>query len=192
MVVLVFTDIDNIVTGIEGKRISRLEEPSSIFTEKGPRVLTTPPGSAYLKVAEGCFNRCSYCAIPSIRGPLRSRPLPELVQEGKELVDKGVKELVLIAQDTSRYGWDLSTSDNLNGLLRELVKIKGLEWIRLMYLHPAHIEPELINIVAQNNKILPYFDIPIQHASDLVLKNMNRGYHKSDLYRLFEQDICPI
>jgi len=161
---------------LEGKRVLRVEAPPDIFKESGPRILTTPAGSAYLKITEGCNNHCSYCAIPSIKGRLRSRPLPELMKEAGDLADRGVKELVLVAQDTAAYGTDIYRESKLPDLLRSLSGINELEWIRLMYLHPAHINDELIDVIGGENKVLPYMDIPVQHASDLILKNMNRGH----------------
>jgi len=172
-----FTDIDNAVQRIQsGERVAMLAKPSEVFMEKGPRVLTTPAGSAYLKITEGCNNRCSYCAIPLIRGNLRSRPRNEVIQEARELAAGGIRELVVVGQDTAMYGADLVGSGDLPNLLKELVTIDELEWIRLMYLHPAHIDEQIINIVAKENKVLPYLDIPVQHAANNVLKNMNRKH----------------
>ncbi|NLG32543.1 MAG: 30S ribosomal protein S12 methylthiotransferase RimO, partial [Syntrophomonadaceae bacterium] len=187
-----FHDIDKILSEIaQGKRSIRVTPPSKVFTEKGSRVLTTPLGSAYLKITEGCSNRCAYCAIPGIRGSLRSRSEDELVQEVEELTNQGVKEIVLIGQDTAAYGHDLANSSGLPGLLTRLNGIDNLEWIRLMYLHPAHISDELINVLARVNKVLPYLDIPIQHISNQVLERMNRkhdsSYLKAVIYKLRSQ-----
>lgn len=184
-----FTLIDQIIPLIiSGERICQVEKPPEIFIEKGPRVLTTPPGSAYLKITEGCNNRCAYCAIPLIRGSLRSRPQDELLLEAGELVaKKGIKELVLIGQDTALYAQDLAKGDNLSGLLQKMGTIDGLEWIRLMYLHPAHIDQQLIDTIAREPKVLPYLDIPIQHAADNILRAMNRKHSSSDLARLVDR-----
>jgi len=183
-----FTDIDKVVQRIEqGERVALLGEPPTVFIEKGPRVITTPAGSAYLKITEGCNNRCSYCAIPMIRGSLRSRPKQEIVSEARELVTRGVRELVVVGQDTAMYGTDLAGNDNLPSLLKEMTAIDGLEWIRLMYLHPAHINEQIIDIVAGEDKVLPYLDIPIQHAADQVLKNMNRKHNYQHLHLLIQR-----
>ncbi len=145
------------------------------------------PGSAYLKITEGCNNRCSYCAIPLIRGNLRSRPAGELLAEARDLAGKGIKELVLIGQDTAVYGKDLSGTCDLGGLLQQLSKIEELPWIRLLYLHPAHIDQRIIDTVAGGDKVLPYLDIPIQHAADPMLKAMNRKHNAADLKNLFSR-----
>jgi len=182
-----FTDIDNAVQRIQaGERVALLAKPSEVFMEKGPRVLTTPAGSAYLKITEGCNNRCSYCAIPLIRGNLRSRPRDEVIQEARELVAGGIRELVVVGQDTAMYGADLVGSGDLPNLLKELVTIDELEWIRLMYLHPAHVDEQIIDIVAKENKVLPYLDIPVQHAANNVLKNMNRKHNCDQLNYLMK------
>lgn len=155
------------------------------FIEKGPRILSTPPGSAYLKIVEGCNNRCSYCAIPSIRGNLRSRPIAELVEEAHILAGQGIKELVLIAQDTANYGYDLQGEYLLPRLLEELQeKVDGIDWIRLLYLHPAHINDDIINSIASLDKVIPYMDIPIQHVSSKILKMMNRKHDHKHLETL--------
>jgi ribosomal protein S12 methylthiotransferase len=177
-----FTAIDQALHRIQaGERLALVGEPPAVFIEKGPRVLTTPPGSAYLKITEGCNNRCSYCTIPLIRGSLRSRPRLEVVQEARELVQQGVRELVVVGQDTAMYGTDLLGKGDLPQLLQELAAVEGLEWIRLMYLHPAHIDARIIEAVARQDKVVPYLDIPIQHASDSVLKNMNRKHNREQL-----------
>lgn len=140
----------------------------------GQRDLLTPNYSAYLRIAEGCDNRCAYCVIPSIRGPYRSRPMEELVQETRELADKGCKELLVVAQDISRYGTDLYGGRRLHTLLRMLCEIDGIEWVRLHYLYPDELDDELLDVIEQNPKILHYFDIPIQHINDRILRDMNR------------------
>jgi len=138
------------------------------------RILTTPSHYAYLKISEGCDRRCSYCAIPSIRGPHVSVPVEALVDEAERLVDAGVKELLLIAQDTTWYGLDLYGSRTLGKLLSALVDISGLEWIRLHYSHPASFPEDVLDIMASSRKICKYMDIPLQHSSDAVLKAMRR------------------
>ncbi|MCX5779344.1 MAG: 30S ribosomal protein S12 methylthiotransferase RimO, partial [Firmicutes bacterium] len=183
-----FIEIDQVLQRIQaGERMALVGQPPELFIEKGPRVLTTPPGSAYLKITEGCNNRCSYCAIPLIRGMLRSRPRAEIVHEAHELVEQGVRELVVVGQDTAQYGWDLTGQRDLPILLRELGAVDGLEWIRLMYLHPAHIDAEIIASIAGVDKVLHYLDIPIQHAADPVLKSMNRRHDHRQLQALIHR-----
>lgn len=138
------------------------------------RVLSTPSHWAYLKIAEGCDNRCSYCAIPGIRGKFRSRKIESVVDEAKSLVNRGVKEIILVAQDTTKYGQDLYGEYSLDKLLKELVKIDGLEWIRLFYCYPQRITDSLIDVIATEDKVCKYIDIPLQHSDATVLKNMNR------------------
>lgn len=140
----------------------------------GERVLLTPAYSAYLRVAEGCDNHCAYCVIPSIRGPYRSAPLEALEQEARRLAEQGAKELLVIAQDVSRYGTDLYGKRALTDLLERLERIEQLRWIRLHYLYPDELDNELIDYVARSRKVLHYFDLPIQHISDRILKTMNR------------------
>lgn len=138
------------------------------------RLLSTPSYWAYLKIAEGCDNRCSYCAIPGIRGKFRSRKIESVVDEAKSLVNRGVKEIILVAQDTTKYGQDLYGEYSLDKLLKELVKIDGLEWIRLFYCYPQRITDSLIEVIANEEKVCNYIDIPLQHSDTTVLKNMNR------------------
>ena len=140
----------------------------------GERMLSTPPHWAYLKIAEGCDNRCAYCAIPGIRGDFRSRTIESVVDEAKSLVNRGVKEIILVAQDTTKYGQDLYGKYSLDKLLKELVKIDGLEWIRLFYCYPQRITDSLIDVIANEDKVCKYIDIPLQHSDATVLKNMNR------------------
>ncbi len=138
------------------------------------RVITTGNKTAYLKIAEGCSNRCTYCAIPYIRGPYVSRPMEEVLEEANKLAKQGYKEIIVIAQDTTRYGEDLYGNSMLSELLEKLCMIDGFEWIRFLYAYPESITDELINTVKSNDKICNYFDIPIQHISDKILKRMNR------------------
>lgn len=138
------------------------------------RIISTPSHWAYLKIAEGCDNRCSYCAIPGIRGGFRSRTIESCVDEAKALAESGVKELILIAQDTTKYGQDLYGKYSLDILLKELVKIDGIEWIRLFYCYPQRITDSLIDVIANEEKVCNYIDIPLQHSDKTVLKNMNR------------------
>lgn len=141
---------------------------------KCERLLSTKPWMAYLKIAEGCSNRCAYCAIPLIRGPYVSYPMEDLIKEANRLAESGVKELVLIAQDTSRYGIDLYNELKLKDLLRELNKIEKLHWIRILYMYPDEIDDELLKAMKECSKVIPYFDIPVQHGEDEMLLAMNR------------------
>jgi ribosomal protein S12 methylthiotransferase len=165
-------------------------EPVSSFPDKenlpldGGRILTTPEYTAYLKIAEGCSNRCSYCAIPSIRGDFRSRQFEDVIDEAKMLCEKGVKELILVAQDTTKYGEDLYGESRLPDLLDELNKIEGLAWIRLLYCYPDRVTDALIDAIARNEKVCNYIDIPMQHADGEVLKLMNRKGDKESLLAL--------
>lgn len=138
------------------------------------RMLSTPPHWAYLKIAEGCDNRCAFCAIPGIRGKFRSRPMFEVIDEAKALAAKGIKEVILIAQDTTKYGQDIYGEYKLAALLKELVKIDGIEWIRLYYCYPQRITDELIEVIRDNEKICSYIDVPLQHSDATVLRNMRR------------------
>jgi len=151
------------------------------------RVLSTPPWYAYLKIAEGCSNACAFCAIPMIRGPFRSRPMEELVQEAEGLAAQGVKELIVIAQDTTRYGEDLSGQGQLPELLRRLAKIDGLRWIRFLYAYPERVTDELLEVIETEAKVCPYLDLPIQHADDGVLKAMRRRSRYDDLTALMDK-----
>ena len=152
--------------------------------QSGERILSTAPWYAYLRIAEGCDNHCAYCVIPSLRGKYRSRPMEELLEEAAELVSAGVKELLVIAQDITRYGTDLSGEHQLAKLLTELCKL-DFHWIRLHYLYPDEITDELIDTIAREPKIVKYLDIPIQHCNDAILKAMNRRDTKAELLELF-------
>ena len=156
----------------------------STAEQGGERILSTPPWYAYLRIAEGCDNRCAYCVIPALRGKYRSRPMAELLDEAAELASAGVKELIVIAQDITRYGTDLNGEHQLAKLLRELCKL-DFHWIRLHYLYPDEVTEELIDTVAREEKIVPYLDIPIQHCNDGILKAMNRRDTKAELLTLF-------
>lgn len=151
------------------------------------RIISTPSHWAYLKIAEGCDNRCSYCAIPGIRGGFRSRTIESCVDEAKTLAESGVKELILIAQDTTKYGQDLYGKYSLDILLKELVKIDGIEWIRLFYCYPQRITDSLINVIANEEKVCSYIDIPLQHSDKTVLKNMNRVGNGDDYKALISK-----
>ena len=151
------------------------------------RLLTTPPKTCYLKIAEGCSNRCAYCTIPDIRGPFRSRDPKILVAGSRPLAARGVKELILVAQDTTAYGGDLSRPAALIELITSLAGTDPIHWIRLLYLRPERLTPRLLETLASVEKVCPYLDIPIQHASDRILKAMNRPYRQKDLRALFRR-----
>ncbi len=153
----------------------------------GNRVLTTPHFFAYMRIGDGCNNCCTYCAIPLIRGGLRSRDMDTLVQEATALAKSGVKELVLVAQDTTLYGADRGGSGRLPPLLDRLCEIEGLEWIRLLYCYPEHITDELLDVIARQPKVVKYMDVPIQHASGTVLKAMHRPGDRDSLTALFRR-----
>ncbi|MDD6483792.1 MAG: 30S ribosomal protein S12 methylthiotransferase RimO [Clostridiales bacterium] len=148
-----------------------------------PRILTTPSYSAYIKIADGCDNNCTYCAIPKIRGHFRSRKIESIVDEARSLAQNGVKEIILIAQDTTRYGEDLYGKRSLPALLEELVKIEGIEWIRLHYLYPEALDFELIDTIAKHDKICNYFDIPVQHADNEILRRMARRTSREEMQK---------
>ncbi len=169
--------IHNIVKAVEA--VSKGEkylscEPNEELVLGGERVVTTPDYTAYIKVAEGCDNRCSYCAIPNIRGAFRSRKIEDIVEEAKSLEELGVKELVIVAQDTSRYGLDIYGEYSLARLIQELTKNTAIPWFRLLYCYPDKITDELVNEIANNDRVVKYIDLPIQHISDNMLKAMNR------------------
>ena len=171
---------------LNGERVEEYPEKTNLKIE-GERILTTPPYSAYLKIAEGCSNHCTYCAIPEIRGPFRSRPSENIIKEAKALAEKGVKELVVVAQDTTRYGEDLYGKNALVPLLKALSMVEGIDWIRLLYLYPERIDDALIDEIANNKKIVKYMDIPLQHCSKNVLKRMNRHGDRETLTALLEK-----
>ncbi|MFV0602879.1 30S ribosomal protein S12 methylthiotransferase RimO [Phascolarctobacterium faecium] len=152
-----------------------------------PRILTTPDYMAYLKIAEGCDNCCSYCIIPKLRGPYVSKPFEQVLGEAKALVDKGVKELIVVAQDTTRYGEDLYGKLRLPELLSELNKLEGLKWIRVMYCYPNNFTDDLIEAFASLDKVCKYVDLPLQHASDRLLSSMNRYDTKSEVEALLNK-----
>ena len=151
------------------------------------RTITTGQDYAYLKIGEGCSNKCTYCAIPYIRGPFVSRKKEDIIEEAKMLAKKGIKELIIIAQDTTKYGIDIYGENKLAELLQELCKIKELKWIRFLYSYPEGITDELIETVARNEKIAKYFDIPIQHSSDTILKKMNRKTNKKQIKEIISK-----
>ena len=164
-------------------------EPMPMFEQHNfmNRTITTGKNYAYLKIGEGCSNRCTYCAIPYIRGPFVSRKKEDILEEAKKLAKDGIKELIVIAQDTTKYGEDIYGENKLAELLEELSNIDEIKWIRFLYSYPEGITDELINVVANNSKIAKYFDIPIQHISDTVLKRMNRRTNKKQITSLIKK-----
>lgn len=183
--VLGTTSYDKIVEAIEealqGNKSLELTDIDTLPIVEGGRLVTTGGHFAYLKIAEGCDKHCTYCIIPKIRGNFRSVPMERLIQEAKELVEQGVKELILVAQETTLYGKDLYGKKSLHILLKELCKISGLRWIRILYCYPEEITDELIRVIKEEDMICKYLDIPIQHASDEVLKRMGRRTSKQQL-----------
>ena len=188
--------IDNLIKkGIveksKTKKITKISEiPAMPMLEQEEflnREISTGKNYAYLKIGEGCSNKCTYCAIPYIRGPFVSRKKEDILEEAKELAKKGIKELIVIAQDTTKYGVDIYGKSALADLLDEITKIKGIKWVRFLYSYPEGITDELIDLVAKNNKIAKYFDIPIQHSSNKVLKTMNRRTSKEQITTLIKK-----
>lgn len=185
---LVNEDIVEISTTNTSKKISEIKPlPMPTHNEFFERVITTGTNFAYLKIGEGCSNRCTYCAIPYIRGPFVSRPKEEIIEEAKILANKGVKEIIIIAQDTTKYGVDIYGEPKLAELLQQISEIPEIKWIRFLYSYPEGITDELIQTVKNNEKICKYFDIPIQHISDTILKKMNRRTNKQQIENLLEK-----
>jgi ribosomal protein S12 methylthiotransferase len=162
-------------------------DPNFVYDEDSPRLNSSPLYSAYLKIAEGCSNRCSYCVIPSLRGSYRSRPLDALVSEARKLVVGGARELNIIAQDITRYGEDLEGNVSLEELLKRLIEIEDLSWIRLLYSYPDGISDGLIRLIKEEKKICKYLDIPLQHISDPILKRMNRRSTSGEIRTLITE-----
>lgn len=171
----------------EAGQICYVGDPNYIFDENLPRLNSSPGWYAYLKIGEGCSNCCTYCVIPTLRGPYRSRPLEALVAEAKRLVDGGVRELILVSQDITRYGSDLAEQTTLAELVRQLAAIEGLQWIRLLYAYPDGISDELIELLKHEPKLCKYLDIPIQHISDAVLRRMKRRSGEQQIRDLIEK-----
>lgn len=173
--------IDNVLAD---KRVIRFDEKEKLLLT-GERIISTLPFFAYLKIAEGCSNSCSYCAIPSIRGRYRSVPMEEVLEEAKWLAENGVTEINVIAQDSTRYGIDLYKAFKLPELLREICKIDGIRWVRVLYCYPERVTDELLDVIASEDKIVKYMDIPIQHCDKDILRLMNRSGSEEELRALF-------
>jgi ribosomal protein S12 methylthiotransferase len=181
------------ITRVADRLVGRLEEQRSVFQPAPIRALSdrnrlriTPKHFAYLKISEGCDRLCTFCAIPKMRGKHATKPIEEVVREAEELAADGVRELIIVAQDTTYYGMDLYGEPRLAELLRRLEKVEGVDWIRLMYFYPMYITDELIDVIAHSRKIVPYIDMPLQHASDGMLKRMARRVTRSETEHLLE------
>ncbi len=162
--------------------------PPYLMDSQTPRRLTTPPHRAYLKITEGCSNTCTYCMIPSIRGPLRSRPISDIISEAKVLDQNKIKEVTLVGQDLTAYGFDFGAKgDRLEHLVQALLQETSLPWIRLLYLYPTRLPDQLLDLMAQNERLLSYLDIPLQHVSDAVLKRMKRPFGQKHIHEVVER-----
>ncbi len=182
------------IASVADRLIGHLREQRTVFRPApvrslpdGDRFRITPRHFAYLKISEGCDRLCTFCAIPNMRGPHVTKPIEQVREEAQQLADGGVRELILVAQDTSYYGLDLYGAPRLRELLEQLERIEGIDWIRLMYLYPQHIEPSLIATLANSDKILPYLDLPLQHINDTVLRRMGRQVTRRDTEALLDQ-----
>ena len=169
------------------RQLCSIAQPASLYDSDTPRVQASPFYTAYVKIAEGCSNCCSYCIIPELRGPLRSRSINSIAAEVEQRVSAGVKEINLIAQDITAYGKDRSDEASLEFLLRRLVQIDGLEWVRLLYAYPEGVNDELIELIATEDKICPYLDMPLQHIAEPILKAMNRRLNQAETIALVER-----
>ena len=176
--------VDAVEEALEGQGHVKMQDLDALPLVETKRLVTTGGHFAYLKIAEGCDKHCTYCIIPKIRGNYRSVPMERLIKEAQELADQGVKELILVAQETTVYGMDLYGRKSLSKLLRELCKISGIRWIRILYCYPEEIDEELIRTIKEEPKICHYLDLPIQHASDGVLKRMGRRTSKAQLVEI--------
>ena len=179
-----YTDVVTAVNELMAGECAEHFSPTHSAYDDGERIVTTPSYTAFLKIAEGCSNGCAFCIIPKLRGRYRSRSMEHVLAEAKGLADSGVKELIVIAQDITRYGWDLKDGTTLAGLLTELCKLP-FHWIRLHYLYPEAVTDELIEVIARERKIVHYLDIPIQHANDGILAAMRRRSTKAEIETLF-------
>ncbi|MEG1043236.1 MAG: 30S ribosomal protein S12 methylthiotransferase RimO [Oscillospiraceae bacterium] len=181
------SDISNAIKkAVNGEKIAEFG-PKSDLSLEGERILANPPHFAYIKVAEGCDNKCSYCAIPLIRGEFRSRPMENIIKEVESLAEKGVKEFNIVAQDTTRYGEDLYGKFMLAELIKKVCAIEKVEWVRILYCYPDRITDELLETIASEDKVVKYVDIPIQHASGKILKLMNRKGDFNSIKSLMEK-----
>ena len=188
--------LDAVDAALEGNQEVILSDIDALPLPETKRLVTTGGHFAYLKIAEGCDKHCTYCIIPKVRGNYRSVPMERLVNEARELAEQGVKELILVAQETTLYGKDLYGEKSLHKLVRELCKISGIRWIRILYCYPEEITDELIQVMKEEPKVCHYLDLPIQHANDTILKRMGRRTTKQELVHIVEKlrseipDIC--
>ncbi len=177
-----YDEISNVLNAaLKGEHMACFHDLSALPEVAEKRIVTTGGHYAFLKISEGCNKRCTYCIIPSLRGPYRSVPMDRLLEEASDLAEQGVKELILVAQETTLYGVDLYGKKTLPELLRRLSKITGIEWIRVQYCYPEEITEELVQVIKEEEKVCHYLDIPIQHASDRILKSMGRRTNKAQL-----------
>ncbi|HVN80000.1 MAG TPA: 30S ribosomal protein S12 methylthiotransferase RimO [Terriglobia bacterium] len=182
--VLGTNEIESILRICENQEAPQVENRYYLYDENVPRLRSTPRFTAYIKVAEGCDRPCSFCIIPKLRGPFRSRPISSILNEARFLAESGVKEVVLISQETTLYGSDLGLRHGLSTLLRELSKVAGLAWIRFLYCFPSQIDDELLIAMREEEKVCRYLDMPLQHANGRILKSMQRGGNPESLVRL--------
>ena len=188
--------LDAVDEALEGKHFLEMEDLQALPVVNTKRQITTGGHFAYMKIAEGCDKHCTYCIIPKIRGTYRSVPMEQLIKEAEELAAQGVKELILVAQETTLYGKDLYGEKSLHKLLKELCKVSGIQWIRILYCYPEEITDELIQVIKEEPKICHYLDLPIQHANDEILKRMGRRTSKQELIDIVTKlrkeipDIC--
>jgi ribosomal protein S12 methylthiotransferase len=182
--VLGTTQLESIIDVCEDRPNPKVENPYYLYDENSPRLLTTPRYTAYIKIAEGCDRPCSFCIIPKIRGHYRSRPLQSILNEARYLSASGVKEVVLISQETTRYGDDLGMKHGLSDLLRQLATLEGLQWIRFLYCFPSQVDDALLTTMREVPKICKYMDMPLQHANGRILRSMKRGGNAESLKRL--------
>lgn len=182
-------DVESVLKAIQSENPQDFITSARSYIEQGevPRTLTTPSHYAYLKIAEGCRKRCSFCVIPAIKGPLQSKQIEQVVREFKILLSQGVKEIILIAQDLGDFGKDQGHPDgNLKALLKELLQVEGDYWIRLLYIYPDEIDEELIHLIQSDSRILPYLDMPLQHINNRILKKMRRKTSREDIIHIIE------
>jgi ribosomal protein S12 methylthiotransferase len=184
--VLGTNEIESIIKVCESQEPPKIENRYYLYDEKVPRLLSTPKFTAYVKVAEGCDRPCSFCIIPQLRGPFRSRPVSSIVNEARFLAESGVREVVLISQETTLYGADLGLREGLATLLRELSKVDGLKWIRFLYCFPSQLADSVLVTMSEEEKVCRYVDLPLQHVSGRILKSMKRGGNAASLKRLLE------
>ena len=184
--VLGTTQIESIIQLCENTEPPKIDNPYYLYDEHSPRLLTTPRFTAYIKIAEGCDRPCTFCIIPKIRGHYRSRPISSILNEARFLAENGVKEIVLISQETTKYGDDIGLKHGISDLLRQLAAIEGLRWIRFLYCFPSQVDESLLDTLREEEKVCSYIDMPLQHANGRLLKSMQRGGNADSLRRFVE------